>query len=157
MGACVRVRSGVACVGVNRCVVLDAWCVCVSAIQPRTSLQSGCATCSPKMAAWVPRQPLAVVAPVTEAQDTMEPHKMKSRFTAITSALSPCRGQRGEDRPSGKRPGMGWPGRRGRAHLPGCPRKRSLGSVRVVRVVRARAVICKGSAVSKPNFASTYY
>ena len=31
--------------------------------------------------------PLAVVAPVTEAQDTMEPHKMKSKFTGITSAI----------------------------------------------------------------------
>ena len=97
------------------------------------------------MTAWVPRQPLAVVAPVTEAQDTKEPHKMKSRFTDITAALSPCRGQRGEGQPSGKRPDMVWPGRRGRAHLPGCPRKRSLGSVRVVRVVRARALIRRGS------------
>ena len=62
-----------------------------------------------------------------------------------TAALVPCRGRRGDGRPRGKRPDVVWLGRRGRAFLLRCPRKRSLGSVRVVRVVRARALIRRGS------------
>ena len=92
MCACVRVRSGVACVGVNRCVVLDAWCVCVSAIQPRTSLQSGCATCSkncrPKMAAWVPRQPRPAVSKQASKQASkfVPSHPWKRKGTQANRA-----------------------------------------------------------------------
>ena len=61
------------------------------------------------------------------------------------AALIHCRSRRGDGRPRGKRPGVVWLGRRGRAFLLRCPRQRSLDSVRVVRVVRARALIRRGS------------